>query len=270
MDKNKKTISELVKEKIKKEELKPIPKWHFLLKHGFLWILLLVLLLIAMISVGITIFEFVSVEWDLRPKLGLGIWPFLMTIFPFFWVVVFGIVGVLAYYNFMVTPKGYKHPKYQIVLFGLLVVLLAGTAFHYLGLARGIRDRIEGVPFFEHFLHDKEALWNNPENGLLSGVIVSIDENDQTVAVKSFDGKIWNVDITEIKLPPNKKIENGQRVKIIGEKIDENLFKASEARPWQKGDMLRFGEKPGLGLKNGSGPKNGTKNDFPPPPDSNY
>ena len=47
MDKKKSKISDKVFDKIKKEEVKPIPKWHFVLKNGFLWVLLLILILMT-------------------------------------------------------------------------------------------------------------------------------------------------------------------------------------------------------------------------------
>lgn len=240
MNQNNKTISQIVKEKIKNNDIKPIPKWHFLLKHGFLWILLLILIIVAAVAVGVAIFEFSDVEWDLRPMLGIPLLPFIFRVFPYFWLLLCGAIAALAYFNFMATPKGYKFPSYQIVLFGILVIILTGTAFHYLGMTRGIRDRAFETPFINNFMHNKEAIWNMPENGLLAGVIIEYDQT--SAAIRSFDGKDWIVNIEELKLPQNNKIEEGQKVKIIGKKTGDGQFKAVEARPWMKGDLLKMKE----------------------------
>ena len=259
MENEKKTISELVKEKITKENVKPIPKWQFVLKHGFLWLLLIILLIVAAISVGVAILEFVDVEWDLRPMLGIGIAPFIFQIFPYFWLILFGSMAVLAYFNFMSTPKGYKYPGYQIVLFGILLIILTGTGVHYLGMSKDIRDRVFKAPFIGGLMHNKEEMWNIPEKGLLAGEIVEYDQTSATL--KSFDGQLWVVNIEGMNLPPNQKISEGQKVKIIGKKTGELEFKAQEARPWEKGDHLKMGE---FKMKG--------NNDIapPPPPQSSF
>lgn len=256
MENEKKTISELVKEKITKENVKPIPKWQFVLKHGFLWILLIILLVVAAVSVGVAILEFADVEWDLRPMLGIGIAPFIFQIFPFFWLVLFGSMALLAYFNFMATPKGYKYPGYQIILFGILLIILTGTGVHYLGMSRGIRDRAFDAPLIRDFMHKKEEMWNNPEKGLLAGVIVEYDQTN--ASLKSIDGQIWNVNIENLDLPTNQKISEGQKIKVIGKKTGEFQFEAKEARPWDKGDRLQ--------MRNNMIQDDDENNPFPPPP----
>lgn len=253
--KSSKKISDKVFDRIKKDEVKPIPKWQFVLKNGFLWLLLAILIGGAAIALGITLLQWGDIEWDLRPILGLGLGQFILTVFPYFWLIILSLVGVLAYFNFMATPKGYRYPKYQIILFGVLIVILTGAAVRYLGFARNIHDRIlEGAPQFKHLIENKEDLYNLPEKGLLAGTIIEYDNT--TVVVESFDGRQWQVDIEDLKLPTEKQLDEGQKIKLLGELTGEDSFKANEARPWHRGDALQIGERKqnGLGKKNGAGP----------------
>jgi len=259
-----KKISDKVLGKIKKEELKPIPKWHFVLKNGFLWLLLIILLAAGAIAWGISLFQFSDIEWDLRPILGLNIAAFILNVFPYFWIIILGLVGLLAYFNFMATPKGYKYPKYQIILFGILIIILTGAAFRYLGWARNLHDRIlQGAPQFRRLLENKDLIYNLPDKGLLAGEIVEYDNT--TAVVQTFDGRQWQVDVSELDLPEDKQIEAGEEIKILGEKTGEDAFKAKEARPWHVGDPLRLKDfKPGIG-KNIGGRPEGAGPPLPPP-----
>ena len=266
MNKEKNTISAKVLDKIKKENVKPIPKWHFLLEHGFLWLLLLVLIIAGAIALGISIFELTDAEWGLRPLLGFGLFDFFLRVFPYFWVVIFLMVCVLAYYNFVSTPKGYKYPKYQIILFGVLIVIVTGAAVYYLGLAKKARNLIhDQAPLVERFMQNKDKFYNLPDKGLLVGEISEIDGN--SIVVISPDRQPWQVNTQDVVLPEGKNLAEGQKVKIVGEKTSENQFTAKDIRPWQLGDPLRL--KDFMDNKNGgNGPNNGNGSpptDRPPP-----
>jgi len=256
-------ISDKVFDRIKKDDVKPIPKWQFVLKNGFLWLLLAILIGGAAIALGITWLQFGDIEWDLRPRLGLGIAQFVLAVFPYFWLAILGLVGVLAYFNFMATPKGYRYPKYQIILFGILIVILTGAAVRYLGFARNIHDRIlEGAPQFKHLIESKERLYNLPDKGLLAGEIIEYDNT--TAIVQSFDGRQWQVDIEDLKLPENKQLEEGQKIKLLGEKVGDDSFKANEARPWQMGDGLKLMDQ--LKGRKGKNKTEAKETGNPPPP----
>ncbi|MFA4930379.1 MAG: hypothetical protein WC570_00730 [Patescibacteria group bacterium] len=243
MDKDNIKISDKVIDKIKQENVKPIPRWHFWLQHGFLWVLLVILLLLGAISLGITFFELTDVEWGLRPMLGIGLGHWLFSFFPYFWSAILIVVAVLAYYNFLNTPKGYRYPKYQVILFGLILIILTAGAFHYAGLAKKARNFLhDRAPIFQNFMPNKDQLYYLPDQGLLAGKIIDI--NDESLTLKTIDPHDWKVDIGEAKIPPGKKLENGQKIKILGKKTGEFEFKAEEFRPWQAGDMLRLNNMP--------------------------
>ncbi|HPN67460.1 MAG TPA: hypothetical protein PLZ62_02275 [bacterium] len=251
---NKSTISQMVLEKIKKDEVKPIPKWHFVLKYGFLWLIIIIFLICASAALGVSYFEITDIDWEVPSFLGMGILNYFFFVLPYFWVLLFLAIGVLAYYNFLATPKGYKFPRYQIVTFGVLILVMVAAAFHYFGTSQMIRDTIrDNIPGFHRLMHNKEEVWNRPDEGLLAGKINEVQNNG--VVVVTFDHTKWQVDTTNTDIPDGKELSVGQMIRIVGEKTGDNQFVAQSIKPWKKDGGLQFGP-----------PPTQNNDDFGPPP----
>jgi hypothetical protein len=241
MKENKSTISKMVLEKIKKDEVKLIPKWHFILRYGFLWIIIILFLLCASMALGVIFFEISDIDWEITPLLGMSVMHYLFWVLPYFWLVIFIGIGVLAYFNFMATPKGYKYPKYQVIIFGISILIMIASTFHYFGTTSMIRDTLrERIPGFHRLMNGKEDIWSRPDDGLLAGKIIEIQENG--IIVVAFDEKEWNVDTSKANIPNGKQLDEGQMVRIIGKKTGENNFVADKIKPWKKNESLNFGD----------------------------
>ena len=99
----------------------------------------------------------------------------------------------------------------------------------------------------------REAQWMQPAKGFLAGTIISVAQNK--LEIKDLNNKIWNISIDEKTLiKSSANIAQEKKIKIIGEKLDENNFQAQEIRPWEGKGM---GNGKGGGMMNGGGNRGG-------------
>src|SRR3989339_797248 len=94
-------IPNQVLEKIK--NIKPTPRWQFLLRD-------------------------------------YSVLKFLLITLPYFWLVFLLLFLLAAYYNFKNTKQGYKFPFYKISLISILSSMLIGVFLYNLGIAQAIED----------------------------------------------------------------------------------------------------------------------------------
>src|SRR3989344_6394737 len=102
-------ITDKILAKIKKEDIKQIPKWQFQFKEFLVWFGAGVLIAVAALSFAAIIFNFQDVDWELRPRLHWSAGHFLFMYLPYFWIVILVGLGALAHFAFRHTKKGYRY-----------------------------------------------------------------------------------------------------------------------------------------------------------------
>jgi hypothetical protein len=213
-------LSKKILARIKSEKISPHEKWIFLAKNYGIWVLAILGILLAGIFTGNLIHEFAMEEWDIAHHFPGGRANFLFHAIPFLWL--FGIASTFAFAFFLLrkTKKGYK--------FGILAI--SGVIFIASGVC-GVALLSTPLPpkFREFRMHNfppafEAGEWNNPEEGLLFGEIVELGE--KILILDAFDESVWEVDISEAKIPPQFELIVGMKIRAIGEKISEGKFEA--------------------------------------------
>lgn len=256
----KKDIQKAVLNKIKKKHIKPTPKWEFLLKKSALWGILGITVLLGAISSAIIIFMIESADFDLHEKLEPNFLSFLFKNLPYFWLALLVGFLFLAYYNFRHTPKGHRYDFKKIFGYTAVIAVLAGVVISAFGIAEKIEHKLlNKLPYYHEIEHQKQLdKWVSSDHGRLAGRIIEIEE-DGEIEIEDFNGEEWDVIIENLeeKAPPLKE---GMRIRIIGDKIDDDTFEAEIIRPWKR-NFLEAGRGPRPGGKKGPGGKLKT----PPP-----
>lgn len=211
--KKKESISDLVLKTITKKQIKPIPKWEFIAKTWTLWAGIMVSLVVLITGLGLVMFGVID-----------------NIISPYFWALVATVFFVLVFLLFEKTRRAYHFPKWQVILVIIIIGLMIGAVVFRSGLARKIDLKLESnIPQYRNVAPMKIERWSNPVDGYLSGEIIKIDKN--YFEIKDFSGKKWTVTGT-VLIKGRTQMIVGEEIKIIGDQIDENTFKASEVRTW--------------------------------------
>lgn len=239
----KETISKKILQKIKEENIKPKPKWEFLLKDCVFWGAFAMSILIGGLVTSVAIFRISTNDWDIAEKLGHHPFNFALRTFPYFWLIILAIFIFIAYYNFEHTKKGYKVGISFAVMAGVVLSIALGCAFLAAGLARVMDEQaLKHLPFYRNYnLDDRVEMWSQIDKGLIAGEIIEIIPNG--LIIEGFDGKKWTIDTSAVPKELLMNLKREMIIGIIGEKISDEIFNAIDIRPW-KGNFMKPHMKP--------------------------
>lgn len=236
-------LGDRVLQKIKKECICPKPRWQFLLKDYFVWFVFLISLLLGALAFCVTLYVLSTNDWDLYQYLHTTFVGHVLISIPYLWIGLLAVFVLIAHYNFKHTKSGYRRETYFVVGLSVVGSIILGTFLHTLGAGEKIEDFVvASVPEYEKITccSARKDIWVQPANGLLAGEIVAVSD-ERNFELKDFFGFAWQVQENGDTLEyESLKIQQGEKVKIIGEKKQDFVFWAREIRPWKKnGEMIR-------------------------------
>jgi hypothetical protein len=225
-------ISKKVLEKIEKENIKPIGRWSFVLKNSFLWSLFGLNILFGSVGFAISIYLFESTDvFDLILPVNDLLEAAILAI-PTVWVLLTIIFLVVAYLNFRYTDRGYILSFRKIFVINTLAILILGGILHLSGVSERLnRVFSESFSTYDITLDPRYKIWSSPETGYLAGTILSV--NKESIEIEDLDGDIWSVDISDAKVRRAVGLIKGEKIKIVGNVVDERTFQALEILPWE-------------------------------------
>ena len=225
--------------KIKKDKIKPTPRWVFLLKRSVVLGLFILSILLGSVAVSIIFYQFNDADWDVYSKMDTNLFGFVFTALPYFWIILMVGFLFLAYYNFRHTHSGYKYNVFAIFGLSIFISFMFGTIFHLSGLSESLENGLHCIPQYETLHYGKQILWRRPEKGFLSGTIIKLDD-DKAIVLQDFNKHNWQVNIEDIpKIPPPSLYER-EMIKMIGEMKYPYQFHALVVSPWHKFQLVEL------------------------------
>lgn len=218
--------------KITTRQIKPSPRWHFVLQNYVFWGVFLMFAVLGSIAFSIILYAAAENDFDLLSLSGSKI-EFLFSALPLLWILFLGIFSIISIIGIRHTKTGYRYPLLKILSFNILLSIFLGTLFFHTGGAKRM-ERIfaENVPVYESFEERRILRWSNPENGFLSGIILE-NKNKEIILIEDFNGMEWEVDIQDASIRLRASLKSGEKIKIIGKILESNIFIAQEIRKWE-------------------------------------
>ena len=216
---------------INTKQIKPSPRWHFVLKNYIFWSVFLMFIILGSVAFSIILYAATESDFDLLSSSGSKI-EFLFSILPLLWILFLAIFFLVSIFGIRHTKTGYRYPLLKILSVNILLSVLLGVLFFYTGGAEKM-ERIfaENVPVYKSFEERMISRWSHPESGFLAGVILE-NRNNETILIEDFNGKQWEINIQNAVIRPRASLDLGEKTKIIGEVLEENIFAAQEIRRW--------------------------------------
>jgi hypothetical protein len=225
--------------KIVSEDIKPSPRWHFIFKNYILWIVFILFMFFGGIAFSIILYGMAESDFGLFFSLSYSKVQFLIASLPILWVIFLIIFLVVSISGIRHTRTGYRYPLFKILSINIVISILLGVTFFYSGGAERIEKVFaENIPAYRGIEENKSLRWSDPENGLLAGVIM--EDNVDTILIEDLNGKKWEIITEEMIISQRVSLEIGEKIKIIGKILEDNIFTASEIRSWE-----------GMGLQRG-------------------
>lgn len=223
-----KKYSDQIIKTIESRDIKPKPKWTFLLKDYVMWALGILSLLIGGLAFSAVIFIMRNNDWDVYMHFSNSLLKYFFLTAPYLWIVLLILFILAAHYNYSHTDKGYKYEIHKIVLAIIVISGMLGVGFYNIGVGRaideGFADRSE---LYRKALNHKQQRWNTPERGFLSG---QITHTNGDILLKDSSGKSWKIIPPQNKPVPKNLLD--KKLRLIGRQIDEHTFQAEGILPF--------------------------------------
>ena len=239
MEKEIKKSQKLLNE-ITAKQIKPSPRWHFVLQNYIFWSMFLIFIILGSVAFSIILYAATESDFDLLSSSGSKI-EFLFSILPLLWILFLAIFFLISVFGIRHTKTGYRYPLLKILSANVLLSILLGILFFYTGGAEKIEQIFaENVPVYKSFEERRISRWSNPESGFLAGVILE-NKNNEIILIEDFNGEQWEINIQNTIIRPRASLGLGGKIKIIGEVLEKDVFVAKEIRRWE-GKELRCGK----------------------------
>lgn len=228
--------------KIKKGKIKPKAKWIFAFQNILAWSLGIISLMISSLAVSVIINIINNNDYGLFRMIHPSPTKIIIQTLPYFWIIGLIIFIFIFRYTLKQTKDGYKVEIYKIVIISIILSVVLGGFFYYLGIGDTIDNSLsQRLPFYNQIMGPRHLMWLQEDEGMLVGQIISlIDQNN--FKLEDFNHKQWKIVKTENKIvkPKFKKIipsvldfelRPGLEIRAFGEKIDNNTFQALIIKP---------------------------------------
>jgi len=230
-----KNLSNDILNRIKKENIKPIPKIVFILI--FVWKLFLIfsLSLLTSIFVSILVFHFANIETLFFEK----IWIFktLEILLPFFWILLVLISSGFTYYLFYKLLNGYRYRFSIVIITNFIIYLILWIWFFQFDIPDKIEQlaianiKDEKLKDFLSLEYRLEKLWQNPEEWMLWGKILKVQKDK--MLIEDFKWKKWIIEFYKWTLIDKRLFShNIKKVKIEWLMKNDHTFIATKISPF--------------------------------------
>jgi hypothetical protein len=224
--------------KIVSDRIKPSPRWHFVFKNYILWIIFLMFVIFGSIAFSIILHSLAESDYSLFLSLSHSKFQFLIASLPFLWILFLIIFLIVSIFGIRHTRTGYRYPLLKILSINIVISILLGVTFFYSGGAEKMEQIFaENIPAYKGIEENKISRWSDPENGFLAGLI--IEGSNEIILIEDFSGKKWEISIEGIIISQRVSIKIGEKIKIIGEILEDNIFSAKEIRSWEGWGLQR-------------------------------
>jgi hypothetical protein len=231
MNEEKPQLSDSILQKIEDGAIQPKSKWSFLLKEYSLWGLGLLSILIGSLAVSIIYFLLRNNDWDIYEQLTDEPLGFVLGSMPYIWLIILAGFILLAHYQVQHTKHGYKYPLSAMILFIVGASTFGGAVLAKAGMGKIVHTQLsEHSLLYREHVDPKFKRWAHPGEGRLAGEVKELEE--QSLKLEDDTGKSWDVLFPTEPLLHEFIPELGERIRVLGDPIDEETIQAKQILPW--------------------------------------
>lgn len=228
----KEKISQRAFERIKKEEIKMLPKCYFEMKSLIFLMLSGVCFFLASFFISIVLDYFYSHRF-FQMVFYLPTWTIMA--FPYLSFFIAFIALILAFWTYRKSRCVCRHENWIVSTFFAFSALILGAvaSFSVVDFTKSPfylpKESVKSATFYHRLSIPEKKFWSNPDRGTLSGIL--IDNSNESWIVKDWNGRTWVIVRTgESKV--HLQFEKSLLVKSFGRRKENNIFTAHELWRW--------------------------------------
>lgn len=229
------TTSDAVLNAIKERHIAPIPRWRFVLLNIGMWSSGVAAIIVGAIGVCMIIVVLSDTEFQL---LGLRPHPELLILrtLPYVWVALLVIFIMLANRFVRHTRRGYVYAHWYVLVGTVCFSVVGGWGLYVAGVGHAIVTYLDDhrPPFHEIFI-PQYAIWEDPQEGLLRGVVTHINSAD-AFTLRDPQGIVWSVDMSEAQV--EGEVATDEVIHALGDEGEKHTFHAEVIVVPSQGHMM--------------------------------
>lgn len=231
--------AEKIINKIKSQEIKPVPRYQFLLRKIAIWSGFLFFIAIGAISFSVILYTIQQSSFDLLNHLNHSGLEFFLVLFPIVWLLSLLVFLLASMWIIKKSRKGYKWSTGKWLGYSTAFSIVLGTLFFISGGANWFENSFANqVEVYQSIEEKKIKIWSMPDKGNLSGIIDSFSKD--TLYIRDLKQNSWKINMADAFIAPMVIMDKGEQIKINGKILDENVFKATDIRPWGGKNFGKF------------------------------
>lgn len=230
-------------EKIRAGMVRPRPRWQFMLMGIGLILLLIGVVMIGGVAMAMVFQQLGSLDWDWVLMSRDGRMGWLLDLMPWMWMVLMLVMGIIAYWLFFRTERGYIYkPVIVVVVIGILSIGLGGVIYAVQGGAKLDEVLLDHVPAYQVMEQRRWLHFDRPEVGLLPVKVRGLLAPN-LIQAEDLHGRDWEVRVdVEAEHPSQMNhLQYNDMVILKGRQLDDDTFEAVDMR-WKK-RLPEHGEK---------------------------
>lgn len=220
-----------IQERIETNNIKPLPRWRFVLLRITFWLLALLSVIVGSFAVGAILFLFTDYNQHNLVTIPESITEFLLMI-PYLWIILFLLFIAIARISIQHTKKGYQYKIHTVIVTSVFLSIIFGYILNFIGISKIANESLNEITAYQYVTYDAKDAYTRPVLGKLAGVIVSI-KNNNDFSIQDFNGYIW-----EIKIYPrinNFTPKASSTVRMTGLlEASSSIFFAKSIHEWEQ------------------------------------
>lgn len=189
------TLHEEIINKIQEEKITPYSRRYFIVKNYVMWAFFICVIVLGSLVISIDIHLFQSATEDLIELERVGLFNFILTVIPYFWIIVTIAFITIACSYYRQFKAGYRHEFISIIITGFCGMFALGLVLHISGISRTIQQyllRSSFRPYYQPLVFTEYDIWLKPRSGFFIGTVTDLISSS-TVTIIDPDNKSWRI-----------------------------------------------------------------------------
>ena len=217
-------IASSVLSRITSEGLTPTPRYHFLLRDGIVWALGGFSVIVGAFGVAAIIFTARHSEWQSYQTTHDSLGAFLFDVMPYTWIVTLALFAALSFAFVRHTKRGYRYQVLVLIVSSVGASAALGTAVFAFGAGPFIDQKLGAFIPLHRSLHDKKlAFWNQPDRGLVQGVVTDIATATQSFTVMSPTREFHTIGMDNLPPDARAQLSVGETVRVFAPLVERTV-----------------------------------------------
>ncbi len=206
-------FSQKILRTLDEKNMTPRPRWYFVLQEGGVWVLGFFATFCGAVAISATLFVFATAPFQFQEVTHNNVISFWLDFIPFLWIGLFAVFVLVTDYALTRTKRGYRYSLITITISSVTLSIVLGYVGFVIGLGEFLENNIgKSVPFYTPVHVTMIELWNQPEQGLLTGVV----RGTSTFSLYVNDEVSYALDVSEISQAQRDFFFDGALVSVIG------------------------------------------------------